>query len=268
MQFKSNDAVDFIAATVERYSAPVAYSSFGKDSMVLLDLVKRAGLKLPIVFHRLPFMKAKYEFADKVILDNDYTVYDYPPLFMGANKKNDTFELVGYHQMGKLVSYMPVGTEPPTDFDKPYLCGLQDIYNQPRGSYNYPWDLVLIGHKSSDVDPILGPIPLKAWIHSNEGLAPDIIFPIRDFTDKDIWDYTETHKLPISEKRYNRNNNWLEFEDRASNPDYFPVCTSCIDRTKPDKVFCPKLGKEIPNISSKIFYVPTVPPVTYYDSQG
>lgn len=250
---KVASALKLIKDVASNYTKPVVYSSFGKDSMVMLDLIAHAGFKLPIIFHREPFMPKKYEFANSVIADCEYAVYDYPPIATSLVKKDDNFEIVSYQQTGTKVIYMPTGIKAPIA-GEPFLCGLEDIYNKPKGSFGYPWDMGLIGHKSCDVDPILGALPLNTRLQINRG-SSDFAFPLADFTDSDVWNYTIRYNLPINEKRYNRADNWREFSDITYNPDYFPACIACMDSDAPAMVYCPKAKREIANVSANIAYI-------------
>lgn len=227
---------------------PVVMSSFGKDSMVLLDLISRAGLKFPIVFFKEPFFPKKYEFANKVILDNEYVVYDYPPITTSFSRRGDIFEIVNQYQMKNNTIYLPTGIKPTVEGK--FLCGLEDIYHKPVGTFKFPWDTLLIGHKSSDVDPILGHLPLKEDTFEKDGI--NFVYPLRHFTDKDIWKYTIENNLPINDRRYNRDNNWKEFEDVTYNPDYFETCIECMKSENPRLVQCPKKKTSVPNIAVRV----------------
>lgn len=232
----------------------VVLSSFGKDSMVLLDLVKKADLNLPILFMREPFFPEKYEFANEQILKNGYTVYDYRPLGTGLvynpNPKgpHDKFEVANMYQVGTpdQYLYLPTGVSAPEE-GKPFLCGLYDLLNKPVGTFKFPWNVVLIGHKSSDSDPFLGELPLKDFVATTPPVVT--VFPILEFTDEDIWAYHEQQGLPVHSTRYADGE---ELEDKSKNPDYFPACMECVDPSAPHTVYCPRVGAKTPNLSSVI----------------
>lgn len=247
---KVADAVMLIEAALVVHAQPVVMSSFGKDSMVLLDLVKRAGVQLPIVFFREPFFPKKYEFAEAVIREEEYVVYDYPPRITYVSCGESAIEIVNMHDsvLGAAPIYLPTGIVKPTE-GQHYLCGLKDIYEKPLGTFAFPWDLVMVGHKSSDKDPILNSVVLNTSYHEGK---PSVLLPLKDFTDEDVWDYTVQQGLPINKKRYNEHNNWREFSDTTHNPDYFEACTACIDLRSPATVWCPKIQAEIPNISKSV----------------
>lgn len=258
LRSKVSEAVELIALQVGLHQRPITLSSFGKDSMVLLSLVEKAGLKLPLLSFREPFHRQKYEFADKVIRERDYVVYDYPPVQTMISVWGEEVEILNLHSMPGKLLYLPTGIKPPVA-GKPYLCGLVDLYQKPvcSGGYGFPdggyWDLLLIGHKSSDVDPILGQIPIKSSFVKGETAGfPDLLFPLRHFTDADIWSYTEAEGLPVNDRRYNRDADWEEFEDITYNPDYFHACVECMHPCRLTQVFCPRIQQLVPNLSHRL----------------
>lgn len=253
---KIEDAISLIKSTISDKS--VVLSSFGKDSMVLLDLIKKAGYKLPIVFFKEPFFPEKYIFANQIILKERYTVYDYPPLATGVLKKNGKIEIANFYQLGNQNMFLPTGVIEPKDDD--YLCGLEDLINKPTGTFEFPWDTIYMGHKSSDVDPLQGPVPLNTSI-TKIGIG-NVVFPIRFFTDEDIWQYHEDNSLPMHSTRYH---NGKELADKTYNPDYFPICTKCLDIDNEPMVLCPLTGRKIRNTAED--YTIDLPRMSYMEGK-
>jgi hypothetical protein len=249
---KVAEAIELLKGALTDHSNPIVMSSFGKDSMVVLDLIKRVNRKLPILFFREPSSPKKYLFAQAMIHANDYVVYDYPPLETRVHEANGNLDIVSFYQWGPRdsgVAYFPVGTKPPR-MDQPSLCGLDDIYGKPTiAAYTFPWDLAIFGLKSTDTDWVLGPCPMNTY--KQEG-NPALLFPLRDFTDADIWRYTIELSLPINEQRYNRLDDWKPFEDITFNPDYFHACTACMREGSPAEVFCPKVNAMIPSVALQV----------------
>lgn len=251
---KVGAAKSLILRCLEAYKRPSVLSSFGKDSMVMLSLIESVAKMPPIVFHREPFFPEKYAFANSVILEKGYTVYDWAPAGTAIMKDNDHMEVMNAYPIGpNSFNELPTGIVEPKEGES-YLCGYEDLYNKPTGTFAYPWDLAFMGHKSTDVDPLRGPLPLMADVATNEG-APDIAFPIRYFTDEDIWRYTELEGLPVHESRYNRADGYREHADKTHNPDYHPACVRCMDPDAPRAVFCPKMQTEIINRSPQLRFV-------------
>ncbi len=242
-------------AVIRRALRPAVMSSFGKDSMVLVHLLRSEGYRLPVIFHREPFLPRKYAFARKVTALWNLTVYDFPPLETAVQRKGDAWEIVNYYPAGLKPVMLPTGLVPPAEGERP-LCALHDLYLKPTGTFNYPWDIVFVGHKSCDTDPIYGAVPLAADFARNIGSASGA-FPLRDFTDEDVWAYHGRFNLPIHHERYEQvDGAWRERDDKRHNPDYFPACWACM---VPDgsAVACPRLGgAQTANVSSQLRWAP------------
>lgn len=254
---KLNAALRLMAGVLETHAKPVVLCSFGKDSMVLLHLVRQMRSNIPVLFHREPFMPRKYAFANRIIQEWDLTVYDYAPNSVAVVKVGDEIEIMNHYQNGWLgdqptFTYLPTGIVPPVE-GQPFLCGKVDLLEKPTGGFSWPWDLGFIGHKGTDADAINGPIPLRVdLVQTPNGC--DMAYPLRHFTDADIWEYHRRFNVPVHGTRYDVNNGYREFADKRDNPDYFECCTKCFDRDQPAVVRCPKTGLEINNISAFVKY--------------
>jgi Phosphoadenosine phosphosulfate reductase family len=268
------EAKRVIQMVMTNYSKPVLMCSFGKDSMVLLHLVREvADQNIPILFHRDPWFSAKYEFAEKVIRDWELIVFDYPPVSVSMWQGKSIVAFTNHYQIG-----LDPKTKKPTALalpknivdpepNKPWLCGRRDFLNRPVAYFNYPWDVTLIAHKSSDVDQIAGSVPLSCDIKQNDASGPDAAFPLRHWTDEDVWNYTEEHSLPVQDTRYEKlNGHWTEKADKTFNSDYWHACIKCIDPREPKTVHCPLLDMEISNISDQVLYQDCVPDYCHANS--
>jgi phosphoadenosine phosphosulfate reductase family protein len=239
-------------------SNPVICCSFGKDSMVMLDLLMRMGRKLPVIYwkreHHFP---KKNRFANEMIEKYDLEVYDYPPEYTKMIRKGERIEVVNFFSVGKYTIEVPSGIVPYKEGEK-YLCGFLDMYMKPVGRFNFPWDTMLIGHKDSDVDPLRGAVPLSVDEYKHDENSPTFVFPIRHFTDEDIWGYTARFGVPQDENRY-----FGDEEDVDYNNDYYPACTACMNPDNPETVFCPKVETMVPNVSSRIVWTEDIRPAYY-----
>lgn len=256
LQNKIDAAYLAIDRVIRTYKRPAFMCSFGKDSMVLLHLLRSRGISLPVIFHKDPWWPAKYAFADGLIKAYGLEVYDYPPSAVTLWEGKTIMAFTNHYQIGPLpfgVLQLPKNIIPPAP-GKKFLCGLTDILQRPTGTFNYPWDCVLVGHKSSDEDQIAGKVPLSCDIKLNAGKAPDAAFPLREWTDADVWDYTVANNVPQQPDRYDVANR-CEYKDKSPNSDYAHVCIACCDRSKPrTSVHCPKLNCEVSNVADLVPY--------------
>lgn len=248
---KIKETIEFLGEQLRTYKNPVLYCSFGKDSMCLLHLLLSRNIRIPIIYHRDPFFPRKNHFADQVINLYNLEVWDYPPARVSLCTGKEMIALVSEYQTGQnSMTYVLKNSAEFKDGDNAddFLCGLNFLM-RPCGIFAYPWDSAFVAHKSVDDDPIFGPVPLHSQVvYRDEG--PDYVFPLREWTHDDIWDYTEQFKVPFQADRYNIAER-KEWPDKTYNSDWYPVCVRCIDkRIEGQMVFCPKLKKEIKNCAT------------------
>lgn len=233
---------------------PAVMCSFGKDSVAVLHMV-RSFKNLKVIFHREPFQHHKYEYANRLMKEWELHVIDYPPNGTAMAEGGSDVEVVNYYQVGTKTVYLPTGLRH-EDKGAATLCALTEIYGKLTGSVNYPFDLVFHGHKASDNDPILGKVPFFADVALNSD-APNIAYPIRHFTDADVWRYIEENDIPIHHERYEkRDGEWVEKDDKTHNPDYIGCCYSCMSKNTGNNVHCPKWGLTVSNVSSQLRWAP------------
>jgi 3'-phosphoadenosine 5'-phosphosulfate sulfotransferase (PAPS reductase)/FAD synthetase len=241
---------DFVSRCVSEFKKPAIMCSFGKDSMVMLHIIKDMGLSLPVVFHRDPWFPQKYKFADSIISDWGLEVYDYPPSKITLWEGEEIMAFTNHYQIGKTESsylQLPKNIITP-ERDRKWICGI-DLLNRPKSSFDYPWDLVFIGHKDSDKDQIAGSVNLHVDLKKNGGIAPDGAFPLRCWTDSDVWQYSDTHNIPQQWDRYDKESK-KELPDKYTNSDYANVCINCINsRETKASVNCPKIDMQVSNIA-------------------
>jgi 3'-phosphoadenosine 5'-phosphosulfate sulfotransferase (PAPS reductase)/FAD synthetase len=239
--------------------------SFGKDSMALAHLIRAAlssyhghnghfpsvhAYPLPVIYHRDPWFPVKHEFAENTARSWGMEVHDFLPACAGIKVNDKLLELVARYPFGE--SFMDLPKNVSNYRENPrrdYICGLNDWIHRPKAAMMpYNWTLIFHGHKSSDVDPFEGNVRLKDEM-TRLGLVY-LVFPLKDWTDEDVWDYIEEHHIPLEVRRYQGRH---EVTDHWYNNDYLPACTNCIDpRNKEPEVFCPKLRRNVKNVSDWI----------------
>lgn len=264
---KVETARAIIAAALRLFRAPAVMCSFGKDSLVVLHLVREQRPDLPVIFHRLPFEPGKYAYANAMIEEWNLAVYDYPPERVGVQEGNGEMHFVSYYPLGGGHSCaLATGVRAPLDGDD-FVCGLRDVYGRPTGTFKFPWDAVFHGHKSTDVDPVIGAVPLHADYALNAEAA-SAVFPLRSWTDADVWAYLEASGMPLPTDRYIKlESGWKDRADQQHNPDYITACTACMRSAGPRAVPCPRLaGQLVQNVSSQLRRV-QLPELAYTSPQ-
>jgi 3'-phosphoadenosine 5'-phosphosulfate sulfotransferase (PAPS reductase)/FAD synthetase len=251
LETKIKETEEFLVDCFAKFQNPVFMWSGGKDSMVLLWILRSMKRILPILFYEDPWFPRKYEFAHRIIAALNLEVYDYPPVRVSMLYGRDIPAFVNEYLMSdNMTMALPKNIVEYEDGDEEYLCGL-NFFTRPLGTFVYPWNLVLIGHKSSDEDQIYGKVPLRQRIVLRDA-GPAYAFPLKDWTDTDVWDYTEKYDVPVQASRYDQAHR-QEWKTKYFNSDYFHACIRCVDRRRAgDTVFCPKLGQHLVNRSDTV----------------
>jgi 3'-phosphoadenosine 5'-phosphosulfate sulfotransferase (PAPS reductase)/FAD synthetase len=235
------------------YKQPALMCSFGKDSMVLLDILRRIGWKMPVVHFKDPWFPCKNTFANQVTELMGLVVHDWSPSNVSLCDTGVSPSYVNHYQVGSEQLARGTNILPPVDGED-WACGLHDVLLRPKGTFMAPWDALLVGHKSSDVDQNAGRIPLKVDVLSGGGTTADVAFPLRHWTDADVWEHTRLYDVPQQTTRYDVQTG-TELEDKKYNPDYARVCIECVDRRKLGQpVECKRVGATITNIADRVQY--------------
>jgi hypothetical protein len=251
------ETLEGVRIVLPQYKRPALLWSGGKDSMILLDML--AALDLDIISFRDPWFAHKYDFLQAVQSKYGLRVYDYPPLAQGFQEGKTVLAFMSVYRMGteermflpKNIEELP---EDARELPRGFLCAAHDFFARPLGDIIYPWDLLLVGHKSEDVDQIMGEIPLACDVVKFAGRGPDVYFPLRNWTKADVWDYTLKNKVPVQKDRYGTF--FKEADNKRTNPDWIPACVRCVDRRRKDAfVPCPKLkGRLVSSIAARVPY--------------
>ena len=226
------------------FKNPIVMWSSGKDSMVMLYLTRLINPKIPVLFFKEPFMQKKHNFAYNLIQEWDLTVYDYHPLTTDYlyNTRNGCFDVYSCYDTNGAVISLARGL---IRADIPSLCAIRDFLNRPLGNISYKWDLTLHGHKNSDIDTVLEDIPLQSKMR---GLGRTVLYyPLKDWSDNDIWKFIKDNNIPYNKKRYDDN-------DMEYNNDYYPCCFKCFDPKEEDEIYCFVDDRKIGNIGKTINY--------------
>ena len=254
-----------IAAWMKSYQNPCVLWSGGKDSTVLLHILRGLGHDLPVVTFQEPWQRGRLAYTQKIAAEWNLTLYDFPPSELGLNRGNGRIDIMQRFQLENFSLWLARGTEPPRD-GEPFQCAI-DWLKRPVGGMQFPWDAAFHGQKSSDEDPCSGRVPLASDINANP-LCPAALYPLRDWTDADIFTYSEIHRLELDPLRYGRVDGEMAVlhNDKLGNPDYYRTCTRCLDPDQPGVVECPKLLGQINNVSATAPWVRLEMPLCGYSA--
>lgn len=228
----------WIGEQLDRLSNPCVACSFGKDSMVMLHLVREHRPDIPVVYIEQFSHPTKHQFMRRVSEDWNLNIQPALPVaWRTYYGQPGHVELVTGYQVGpKAVIGIP--TEPMETLDEETCqCGL-DILNEDIPPVTVPsFDGAFIGQRNDDVDIVMGPIGVAGNKWAFETPTFTYMYPLKDWTVKDIWDYHRRYEVPASGERYGR-------RDNEYNNDIWNICTRCLSGE--GEVFCPKERMMIP----------------------
>lgn len=195
-----------IANALEHAKHPVVLSSFGKDSMLLLALVREIR-NVPVLWFRPGFDEA---FARTVIRDWDLTVVSYPPADIYALQDGNNTTLIHEYAFGADRLPLAVDVAPGTK------CSLRNSQRLP--TMHAPWDLILTGYKDCDSHWLVRNTPPLFRDVTLAGAR--VVTPLSHLSDDAVIDALNSMHLSFTIN------------------DELPICTACYTSTAA-AVHCP-----------------------------
>jgi hypothetical protein len=241
------------------YDNPIINAGFGKDSICLVHLANR-DMKLgwPVMFHRDPYFPEKYRFANEIIRKWNIVAWDYPPRNTSVFYRNGVFEVARHYGIGYGDLALCAQLYTPDRFvEGEYLCALRDVYQQPLGTFDYRWDVCLSGHRFVETKPHSGhkQAGIK-WAHKHNIGSCDVSYPLRDWSNQDVFAYHVMNGIPINSDVYDEvGGELVPKNDNRFNPDRRPACFECMKRDNPKMVLCPKRMCLVNNVSAGLRYM-------------
>lgn len=195
---------------------PAVLSSFGKDSVLLLNLVREVRSDFTVLWFRTGQSE---HFARRIIREWRLTVYSWAPsdVYLLANNGDRT--LVHEYSFGE--HRLPVLI----DLAAGNSCALTKFTDRTPQLF-LPFDVILTGYKDCDEHWVKGNSPLF-----QEGTTVGharMFAPLRHLSDEQVRAAIFDRKIPFE-----------------PTPDELPLCTSCMT-AGPGQVFCPEVDHMIP----------------------
>jgi len=226
MKTKLDNARGIVAKWLETATAPIVAWSSGKDSMVLLALVREVNPNVPVMFLKQSNQQKKNAFAQKIIRQWKLTAPVFRPLYREAIAKGSQLEIVEAYPAGlDACFYLPLEAEANLDESRPFICGYERLAEPVSAQNEFLYDVTFIGHRADDADPLHGALPLRGG--SAILGATVLVYPFWDWTVKDIWDASEELGVPQNQNRYDLTARRERLE-MAHNNDYHNMCTRCL----------------------------------------
>jgi len=188
---------DYIASVLAQAKSPCVLVSFGKDSQLLLALVREIQPDIPLYF----FGDELTKFAEQFIIDHDLTVFNYAPADRYLIPNGDGLALVDECAMGR--ARIPLLTE----VVKGNGCR-HGVANARTSQVRWPYDTVLWGYKRDESMPAVGQTFGKEIPFGDFRL----VAPLYELTDADVYEALETLGL-----------------DYDPEPDEVEFCDECLN---------------------------------------
>lgn len=266
---KLRKAQDFLSEAADDRRSACLWSS-GKDSMLLLWLLRDVCHNPTVIFFREPWQPRRYEFAENIIRTENLFVVTPMPVRSAYQQNGDEYELQNFYEINGIALTCPTGIELKepralSDPRNPWTCGLEMGLRPTAPSCTLappPLDW-FAGSKRHDSDPMLnggGGVTVRRRALPGGGW---LSFPLIDFRDQEVFRACEILGVPIDRERYERVQGiWHERPGRMKNVDYVHACVNCLDSRPgtPVTAYCPKVGEEIANEASIVPWTkPAVP---------
>lgn len=248
------EAIKSLQAYVARAHAPAALVSFGKDSMVILGLLREAGVlsTVEILTVRHPDFPERYSFADSVIDDWHLEPLVIYHAWNSVIAERGRVDLIGTLRIGKAEIHLPVANMVRTSPHGEWSCALDNRLPLNVDLLSLDFDHVFIGSKATDVDPVVGKIYVAGTELEDDNIH--LIFPLRDWNDEDVWAATRELELPYDSQRYvvTDTARIVDNCNYPGHPEYLPVCTACVNPAASGPVLCPKSASHVQSRASEI----------------
>lgn len=208
---------------------PAVLWSGGKDSQLLLALVREVNPFVPAIWFRSGLTAEQQAFAKSQILALDLEVWSWQPSDAYIVPNGDSLSLVREQAFGSQA--FPVLS----DIEDGETC-IADIATE-RTPQLYPhFDAYFIGWKDSDIHPALGANPFPP---DGGTLGKGKLYgPLRHMSDAQVWAAIREMNIPYDRARY---------EEGGADPDTVLCCSSCLQAGE-GEVFCRKAGAYIPRV--------------------
>lgn len=245
-------AREVIQKALQRAQHPRVLCSFGKDSLVLLDLLAEFGVRA-VLHAQGPDEQVDPDYVAALTMRYDLDVTLLPKgrghlFFLGTHPFFLSFPFINPTVMLPFPLTMTPYCGEPT-----FTCIDEELRASAGGVLSLETDCIFSGQKASDLDHTTCAIVqrylpradrqlLRKELRSEEelwwGTLP-VAAPLQHWTDDDVWSYIEQHHLPTSPKMYHRHH---RLHQEAV------TCYRCHDPNGPGIVDCPRWKRPLTNL--------------------
>jgi Phosphoadenosine phosphosulfate reductase family len=224
---KMERARKVIREALDEAKSPAVFCSFGKDSVLLLHLVREIVPDVPVLWFR---SGGDEKFAKQVIMELNLDIWSWQPSDVYVLPNDKGLSLVREQAFGQ--HRFPIIL----DIEEGTKC-IGDFLPERTLQLFPHFDCLFLGYKETDEHWTLGGkgfCPTDGW----ELGRAKVYAPIRYLNDSQVWEAIKELGVPYDKDRYDNN---------APDPDTLQACSLCLQAGE-GKVFCPKEQVEIDRI--------------------
>lgn len=221
-------AREVIRQVIAEHETPIVACSFGKESVLLLSLVREQIPDVPVIWLRENLLRTQREFAERLIVEWGLTVFGFAPTHVYLMPAPDG-KLSLISEYGLNGEHFPVVRD--------LVAGDRCLLKFPTASGTataFPFDSVLIGWKDCDTHPIFGRAPYPP--DGTLSCGTRFYAPLRHLSDDQVWQAIRDLDIPYNQAKY-------DARDDLADPDCVVACARCLEGS--GRVFCPDVGRQI-----------------------
>lgn len=228
---------------------PVIFSSFGKESLALLALLKEFDIPCEAAYFELGVRPEKHEFARWAIAEMGSSITFLNPrgtvLVSGGTNCS-----LGYQislDSGDEITI--VGATFEDCGSQELSCAIQHGLIKTNSVQSYPWDVIISGRRRSDYDITVGGLDWDQPIFELKNHTR-IVMPLLNWSDEDLYTYLAQRRVPLDQRRYRAVDTAIrEHRNKSYSPDHLHCCCRCAAVPRGSKVLCPLSGASVTSFS-------------------
>lgn len=224
----------------------------------MLYLIRQLKRDVPVIYLEGFPHPTKHSFPAQIEREWGLGVIRPRPQFRDVIAKSGHVELIEVFEVAPdRVVYFPIEAEPDYVPGPNSDCAIERL-SLPCLPSEMGFDCIFIGHRGDDVDPTHGALPLVESVVDCGDFR--FVYPLRDWTEEDVWEVSERLGIPQNRERYGLTEGMtipggrdFEVGDTGANNDYYPLCTDCLKPgVEGDFIRCPKTGKQVPAVGKRL----------------
>lgn len=182
----------------------------------------------------------------------DLSVVHLPPVIRDVVGKGKHVEVINFYRVGSFYMHLGMQGEKLEDSNG-FICAVQQATEKLENASDAlnDVDIIFHGHKDCDKDTLYGLAPLREHYATSPDGKTMICYPLKDWTDEEIWAVSALLNIPQNKRRYDLQSG-EQLKSKVFNSDYYPLCTNCLQPGPSPKVYCPAMKKFVPSNGNRL----------------